>query len=130
MKKIKITDKSQCKACLACERACSEAFYKKFDPDLSCIRVTAAKDGSPLPLACIQCGKCEKACTHGAISKNSKGVYVIDKKLCVKCGDCVAACPLKVMVKVDEPTPNVSKCLACGLCVKACPMGIIAVVES
>ena len=127
MKKIKIKDRTQCKACLACVRACSEAFFKKFDQDLACIRVTTGNDGSILPLACVQCGKCEKACPNGAISKNAKGVYVIDQKVCKHCGTCVAACPMKIMVFTPEKT---SKCLACGLCAKACPMQIIEVVES
>ncbi|MCQ2552544.1 MAG: 4Fe-4S binding protein [Clostridia bacterium] len=128
MKKLKITDKTQCKACLACEVACSEAFYKVFNPELSCIRIEAGNNGEPAPKLCVQCGKCEKACTHGAISKNAKGVYMIDQKKCVQCGDCVAACPFHVMVKTVEPA-KVSKCIACGICAKACPMGILEVVE-
>ena len=51
MKKLIITDKNACQACLACEAACSTAFYKEFDPDKSCIRITAKPDGSPLPAA-------------------------------------------------------------------------------
>ena len=129
MKKLKITDKTQCKACLACVRACSEAFYKTFDQDLSCIQILAGANGEPKPTICVQCGKCAKACTHGAITQNAKGVYVIDQKLCVKCGDCVAACPLHVMVKTAEPE-KVSKCIACGICGKACPMVILEIVEA
>ena len=128
MKKLKVTDKTQCKACLACERACSEAFYKVFDPDLSCIRITAGKDGEPLPSVCIQCGKCAKACTHEAITQNSKGVWVIDQKKCQHCGDCVKACPFHVMPQSVEPA-KVTKCIACGICTKACPMGILEIVE-
>ncbi|MDO5331521.1 MAG: 4Fe-4S binding protein [Bacillota bacterium] len=129
MKKLKITDKTQCKACLACVRACSEAFYKEFDQDLACIRITAKEDGTPVPNVCIQCGKCAKACTHDAISQNAKGVYVIDQKKCQHCGDCVKACPFHVMAQVMEPA-KVSKCIACGICAKACPMEILEVVEA
>ena len=33
MKKLKVKKGSTCMACLACVGACSEAFYKVFDPD-------------------------------------------------------------------------------------------------
>ena len=115
-------------ACLQCVQACSEAFYKDFDEDLSCIRITAGKNGAAKPMICIQCGKCMKACEHEAITQNPKtGVYMINKKKCVGCGKCVEVCPMKVMVhKADNP---VSKCIACGICVKACPMEILEIVE-
>ena len=128
MKKLKVTDKTQCKACLECVRACSEAFYKQFDQDLSCIQIVAGKDGEPVPAVCIQCGKCAKACTHGAITQNAKGVWMIDQKLCQHCGDCVKACPFHVMPQTAQPA-KVTKCIACGICAKACPMQILEVVE-
>ena len=34
MKKLNVAKKDACMACKACEIACSEAFYKKFDEDL------------------------------------------------------------------------------------------------
>lgn len=129
MKKLKVTDKTLCKACLACEIACSEAFFKEFNPDLSCIRIDAMENGDPKPVVCVQCGKCMRTCKNGAIKQNSKGTYIVDQKLCTKCGDCVAACPLHVMPMTKEPA-KVTKCIACGICAKACPMGILEVVES
>lgn len=36
MKKLKVKKGSTCMACLACVGACSEAFYKVFDPDKAC----------------------------------------------------------------------------------------------
>ena len=128
MKKLIITDKNACQACLACEAACSTAFYKEIDPDKSCIRITAKPDGSPLPKVCLQCGKCARTCPSGAIKQNAKGTYIIDKKLCPGCGECVKVCPMHVMVKATDK-PYTSKCIACGICAKACPMGILAVVE-
>ena len=50
MKKLAISKSDPCKACLSCVRACSEAFYKTFDPDLSCIRIVAKPDGEHLSL--------------------------------------------------------------------------------
>ena len=90
MKKLVVSKEYPCKACLSCVRACSEAFYKTFDPDLSCIRITARADGEPKVNSCIMCGKCARTCPEGAISQNAKGVYMVDKKKCVACGKCTA----------------------------------------
>ena len=102
MKKLVVSKENPCKACLSCVRACSEAFYKTFDPDLSCIRIVAKPDGEPKVNNCIMCGKCARTCPEGAISQNAKGVYMIDKKKCVGCGKCVEACPMHVMVMAPE----------------------------
>ncbi len=126
MKKLSVKKGSTCMACLECVRACSNAFYKEFHPDKSCIKIVDKK-GAAKPVTCVQCGKCAEACEAKAISQNAKGVYTIDKKLCTQCGKCVEACPFGVMVKVEEkPT---SKCIACGICAKACPMEILEIVE-
>ena len=121
MKKLTVKKNAECMACLECVRACSNAFYKEFDEDLSCIRIAAKGAGA-------KCGKCMKVCEHEAITQNPKtGVYMINKKKCVSCGKCVEICPMKVMV-LKEESPA-SKCIACGICVKACPMEILEVVE-
>ena len=40
---------------------------------------------------CVGCGKCTKACQHGAIGpQNEKW---IDRTKCVGCGECVNVCP-------------------------------------
>ena len=65
-------------ACLACVGACSEAFYKVFDPDKACLQIVEKK--AVRPIACPQCGKCAEACPEGAITQNPKGVYMINKK--------------------------------------------------
>ena len=127
MKKLVVNKNAECMACLECVQACSNAFYKEFDEELSCIRVVAKGCGAK-PNVCIQCGKCMKVCEAGAITQNPKtGVYMINKKLCVQCGKCVEACPMKVMVL--KPETPASKCIACGICVKACPMEILEIVE-
>ena len=127
MKKLAVKKNIECMACLECVRACSTAFYKEFNPDLSCIQVVAKGTGAK-PMTCISCGKCMKVCEHGAITQNPKtGVYMINKKLCTSCGKCVEICPMKVVVmKPDSPA---SKCIACGICAKACPMELLEIVE-
>ncbi len=128
MKKLTVKKGSKCMACLECVQACSESFYKVFDPGKSCIQVVEKK-GEPKPMVCVQCGKCAKACEAGAITQNAKGVYMINKKLCTGCGKCVEACPFGVMVKAED-TAYTTKCIACGICAKVCPMDVLEVVES
>ena len=128
MKKLVVKKIVECLAWLQCVQACSEAFYKQFHPDYSCIQIVAGKQGGAKPNVCIQCGKCMRTCEHGAITQNPKtGVFMINKKLCVQCGKCVEACPMKVMVM--KPETPASKCIACGICVKACPMEVLEIVE-
>lgn len=127
MKKLMVKKGSKCMACLECVRACSNAYYKEFDPAKSCIQVVEKK-GVVKPMACPQCGKCAEACPSGAITQNAKGVYMVNKKLCTGCGKCVEACPFGLMVKAEEKD-NASKCIACGLCAKACPMDVLEIVE-
>ncbi len=129
MKKLVVKDASQCMACLACEVACSQAYYKKFDPALSCIKIGTKKDGSTKPFVCLQCGKCMDVCEHEAITQNAKtGVYMIDKKKCVGCGKCAEVCPTDTICKSEE-NEYTTKCTSCGICAKACPMGILEVVD-
>ena len=88
MKKLTVKKGSQCMACLECVRACSNAFYKEFHPDKSCVKIVE-RNGKVRPMTCVQCGKCAAACEHGAILQNPKtGVYMINKKNCVGCGKC------------------------------------------
>lgn len=126
MKKLTVTDPSACQYCLACVNACSEAFYKEANEDLSCIRLGQKKE-EWRPFACVQCGKCSKVCEAGAITQNAKGVYMINKKLCTGCGKCKEVCPFGLIVKTEDKPA--SKCIACGICAKACPMGILEIVE-
>jgi Fe-S-cluster-containing hydrogenase component 2 len=129
MKKLAVDKKAECMVCLSCENACAQAFYKNEDftaQQLSCIKVKAGKDGGPKVVACVQCGKCAEACPKGAIAKNAKGVFVIDKKLCEGDGACVKACPFGLLV-MPKGAKYPSKCIACGICAKNCPMNVLYV---
>ena len=96
MKKLKVKKGSTCMACLACVRACSESFYKEFDPDKSCIQIVEKK--SVRPMACPQRGKCAEACPFGLIVKTEGN----PASKCIACGICAKACPMDVLEVVDE----------------------------
>ena len=91
MKKLTVKKDVDCKACLACVRACSEAFYKVFDQDKSCIQIIE-KNGVVKLQVCIQCGKCAKACRMDVdVTKTP------DHTECIRCGMCVKACPVEAV---------------------------------
>lgn len=115
-------------SCSACEVACSQAFYKRIDPNVSCVQLSN-KNGVVRPKFCVQCGKCAKECPAQAITQNPKGVYMVDRKSCTGCGKCVEVCPFGVMIKAPDKE-IASKCIACGVCVKACPMDLLYIKET
>jgi Fe-S-cluster-containing hydrogenase component 2 len=126
VKKLALTE-NECMACLSCEIACSQLFYKTDDNRLTCVQVRF-KDGVSKPAFCVQCGKCARNCEAEAITQNPKGVYMLNKKKCVGCGKCVEVCPFGVIVQKENDKP--SKCIACGACVKACPVDTLYIKEA
>ena len=119
---------TECMACLECVQACSNAFYKQFNEDLSCIRIVAGKNGGAKPMTCIQCGKCAKVCEAGAITQNAKGVYMINKKKCVGCGMCAEICPAKAIVMKDgRAVIDRGACIRCFCCQEFCPKSAMKV---
>ena len=128
MKKLTVKKDIDCQACLSCSIACSKAWFKAEDPELSFIQIRMKADKAA-PFNCIQCGKCAKNCPEQAITQNPKGVYMIDKKKCVHCGKCMEVCPFGLIVQASPDLPP-SKCIACGICAKQCPMEILEIAES
>lgn len=51
---------------------------------------------------CHACGKCVKACQHGAIV-TEPGAHRIDYSKCIACGDCVTTCYYGALVSYGEP---------------------------
>ena len=126
MKRLALTG-NECMACIGCELACSRAFYKTGDPRLSCIQIRE-KNGKVRPAFCVQCGKCAKVCEAEAITKNPKGVYMINKNKCIDCGKCIDVCPFDVIIHQKGSKPT--KCIACGICIRACPVDALEMKES
>ena len=97
MKKLTVNKSGECMACLQCVEACSKAFYKEFDPDLSCIQIVAKGAGAK-PMVCIQCGKCKEVCpTKVMVQKEGNPV-----SKCIACGICVKACPMEILEIVEK----------------------------
>ena len=127
-KRLVVRSGKECIGCLECVRACAQTYQKTDDAALAVLRILRTSKDAFRPVVCDQCGLCAIACPAGAITKNPKGVYTINKKLCIGCGLCAACCPRGVLVKTPE-LPTAAKCISCGLCVKQCPRDVLAIAE-
>lgn len=127
MSKVLKTFPENCITCHACESACSGLYFKEDDAEKSCIRITET-GSQPQMSVCNQCQACVKVCPTLALTINSQGVVMVNKKLCINCYMCIAACPTGTMFRHQGGlTPF--KCIACGVCTKACPADAIRIVE-
>ncbi len=128
MKRLVVQDQDACMSCLACEIACSDAYYKYYVPSRAVLRIESGDNGEET-LVCTQCGKCAEVCEAEAIAPNAKGVYMISKKKCTDCGKCIEACPYGIIAK-DPQRNSPTKCVACGICVKACPVDVLVIQDA
>ncbi len=118
----------KCIGCLSCEKACSKVHFKTEDGgEKSAIHIIKNKKTFEMNV-CDQRGLCLDMCPVGALSRNKKGVVILDAKRCIGCQACVAFCPINAMRKSSvriEPF----KCISCGACVRACPEHALELVE-
>ncbi|PKM83254.1 MAG: 4Fe-4S ferredoxin [Firmicutes bacterium HGW-Firmicutes-14] len=88
---------------------------------------------------CMHCteASCVAVCAAGAVTKNDRGVVIIDQNRCIGCKNCVVACPFHA-VGFSEETGTSRKCRMCyerienGMdpaCVKTCPVGAVTIGE-
>ena len=124
--------KDDCCGCHACEVACKQEHELDVGPRL--IRVIE-KSPDFVPVYCRHCAeaRCAEACPVDAISRNSRGMVLIDKGACIGCKECLSACPFGAM-QFDDRDEKAAKCdlclerLASGkapACASACPTGCI-----
>jgi Fe-S-cluster-containing hydrogenase component 2 len=117
----------KCTGCGTCMTTCSLTFFKRDDPERSCIRIGGDEAGRTITVCDQECRLCEAECPARAISVSKQGVVTINRKLCIGCLACVAACPVSAMMHVAGDL-NPFKCVACGACAKKCPAGAIEIV--
>ncbi len=100
-----------CNGCHSCEIACKQEHGLDVGPRL--IRVI---EKSPLfiPVYCHHCedAPCGEACPVEAITRDERGIVLIDDELCTGCMECVEACPYGAM-QYDEDQEIAVKCDLC-----------------
>ena len=125
--------KKDCMGCHACEVACKQEHGLGVGPRL--VRVIE-RTSDFIPVYCHHCAKppCKDACPVEAISRNERGIVLIDNDLCIGCRECVDACPFEAMQFEDNQEVAV-KCDLCverladnkqPACMAVCPTGCIS----
>ena len=125
--------RKNCMGCHACEVACKQEHALGVGP-----RLIKVIENSPdfIPVYCRHCAKapCAEACPVDAISRNEKGIVLIDEDACIGCRDCIEACPF-VAMQFDEQNEIAVKCDLCierlaenkkPACISVCPTGCIS----
>jgi carbon-monoxide dehydrogenase iron sulfur subunit len=123
--RIKV-NRDQCTGCRLCLQICGVMHFDEVNPRKAALRVEAKfpDPGRYRPYVCTQCGKCAEACPLGAISRNERGAYIVDREKCDNCGACVAACPFGVVFRHPD-LDYVIICDFCMMCTEMCNTGAI-----
>jgi len=105
--------RKNCMGCHACEVACKQEHQLGVGPRL--VRVIE-KSPDFYPVYCHHCAvaPCKEACPVDAISRNEKGLVLIDKEVCIGCKECLEACPFGAMHYNDDQETAVK----CDLCIE------------
>ena len=118
--------------CHACEVACKQEHRLGVGPRL--VRVIE-EIADFIPVYCHHCARppCKESCPVEAISRNARGIVLIDNDLCIGCRECIEACPFGAMQFEDHQEVAV-KCDLCverltdnkqPSCLGVCPTGCI-----
>jgi Fe-S-cluster-containing hydrogenase component 2 len=132
LKKIRV-DGEKCAGCRVCEMVCSFHHEKKFNPQLSRVRVIKDdKYGLDYPVFCHQCESCPSlsVCSFGALNRSENGVIQVDDEKCTGCGVCVDSCLFQA-IHFDDRS-NLLICDLCGgkpSCVDKCPTTALRYIE-
>jgi len=105
--------KRNCMGCHACEVACKQEHGLGVGPRL--VRVIEQAPAF-IPIYCHHCADapCAESCPVDAISRNERGIVLIDRDACIGCRECVEACPFGAMQFDDDQDIAVK----CDLCVE------------
>jgi Fe-S-cluster-containing dehydrogenase component len=103
--------KKDCMGCHACEIACKQEHGLGVGP-----RLVRVMEKTPffVPVYCHHCTKapCIEACPVEAITRNRKGIVLIDREVCIGCRECLEACPFGAM-QFDTDAETAVKCDLC-----------------
>lgn len=123
-----MVDHRLCFGCYTCEVACKQENSLPVGPRwIRVITVGPRKIEERLvmdfvPMTCKHCGKpaCIEVCPTKAITKNPKGIVLIEENLCNGCKACIEACPF------HAPQFNPSKGVVekCNLCLSRIEKGL------
>jgi len=134
MEKISLMfHKKDCMGCHACEVACKQEHELRVGP-----RYVRVVEDSPdfIPIYCHHCAKapCIEACPEEAVTRNERGIVLIDEDRCIGCRTCIEACPFGAM-QFDDNHEVAAKCDLCvdrladnlkPACMVVCPTGCIS----
>lgn len=142
-----VVDPSLCIYCANCQNACKDEhcgvdrlpvaasqgegqFWIRIDEREVCSADKVRLQRTPVICQHCENPACAEACPHGAVSKRSDGLVIIDSAACQGCGACREACPYSVIY--ENTALGISqKCTGCAhlldagwerpRCVNACP---------